>query len=54
MRRGRGQKLFVSNTDMNGTIMTFKYLACITGVMDKETDFILQPCVPQNTELPLQ
>jgi hypothetical protein len=38
-RRGRGQKLFVSNIDMNGTIMTFIYLACITGVMDKEIDF---------------
>jgi hypothetical protein len=38
-RRWRGQKLFVSNIDMNGTIMTFKYLECITGVMDKETDF---------------
>jgi hypothetical protein len=53
MRRGRGQKLFVSNTDINGTIMTFKYLACITGVMDKKNDFIVQPCVSQNTELPL-
>jgi hypothetical protein len=38
-RRGRGQNLFVSNIDMNGTIMTFKYLLSIIGVMDKETDF---------------
>jgi hypothetical protein len=42
-RRGRGQKLFVSSIDMNGTVMTFKYLACVTGVMDKETAFFNNP-----------
>jgi hypothetical protein len=47
-RRGRGQKLFASNRDMNGTIMTFKYLACITGVMGKETFFLTTLCTTEH------